>query len=301
MERITTEPLDHEHWLNLRAQVLTSTEISALFKCSPYTTAYEVWHRKANQTIVSLQENERMKWGTRLEASIATGIAEDNGWQVRPMKEFISIPEYKIGSSFDFRVVEPEPMILEIKNVDRLIFMKNWITEDELIEAPLHIELQVQHQMLVAGIDRAYIGALVGGNEVKLIERRADELVHKAIKAEALKFWNSITRGEQPEPNFERDAEFIKSLYQHAEPNKEISADDRISEMAERYKVYSNEEREAAKNKEAVKAELLVAIGDAEKCRGDNFTISAGVVGPTQVSYERKGYRTFRINWRKKK
>jgi len=53
--------------------------------------------------------------------------------------------------------------------------------------------------------------------------------------------------------------------------------------------------------REALKAEMLMSIGEAEKCLGDGYSITAGLVGPAQVSYERQGYRQFRVNWSKKK
>ena len=43
------------------------------------------------------------------------------------------------------------------------------------------------------------------------------------------------------------------------------------------------------------KAELLQIIGEAEKVISDVGTVSAGIVGPATVSYERKPYRNFRF------
>ena len=54
------------------------------------------------------------------------------------------------------------------------------------------------------------------------------------------------------------------------------------------------------KNKDAIKAEILTIIGDAEKATGDGFTISAGVVSEADIAYHRNAYRTFKATWRKK-
>lgn len=318
IERII--PRDESHWKAMRLLDITSTEVSALFGLSPYATHFETWHRKKDQVIVPFEVNDRMKWGTRLQNSIAAGIAEDNGWRVREMKEYVRDTELRMGSSFDFAVVsveenpkrpldsdkdwvlrEVDSAILEIKNVDGLAFRNGWEMEGDDLQAPPHIELQVQHQLALTGLPVAYIGALVGGNEVKLIKREPDKKVIEKIKLAIKNFWRSIQANTPPAPDFARDADFISSLYQFAEPGKIIPADEQVRQLAETYKHFSDMAKEATAQKDAAKAEILTLIRDAEKVKGDTFTISCGVTGPTDVSYHREAFRNFKINWRKVK
>ncbi len=310
IERII--PDSEAHWLSLRTLDITSTEIAALFGISPYMTKFELWHRKKEAAVVRFEANERMKWGTRLQDAIAAGIAADNGWVIRPMKEYIRDTERRIGSSFDFAVVncdeagrEYDSALLEIKNVDALMFRDGWVVGDDgNVEAPPHIELQVQHQLLLAGLDRASIGALVGGNSVTLIPRERDESVTQAILGRAEEFWQSIAANSPPDPDFARDAGFIARLYQHAEPGKIIdgSGNMELASLAEQYRAFGEAEKRAGEQKQGLKAQILMMIGDAEKVVGDTFSsITAGVIGPAEVSYTRDGYRNFRINWRKEK
>lgn len=305
MNRIRITPTDEQHWLDLRAKDLTSTDMAALFGCSPYSTLFEVWHRKREGVGSDFNDNDRMKWGRRLESAIARGIAEDQGWSVAPFKDYLRLPEHRIGSSFDFAFNNGGAVsgILEIKNVDGLAFKQTWVENDDgSIEAPPHIELQVQHQMLVAGHRDAYIGALVGGNRVVLIRREAQPDIQEAILAEAAKFWASIAEGRSPQPDFEKDAAFIASLYQHAEPGKLLDAkeNEKLKALAMAYQQASHEEGQAKKAKEAAKAKMLVEIGDAEKVLGDGWSISAGVQGPLKVeAYERAGFRSFKVNFKK--
>ncbi len=312
MERLVIATASKEEWLKLRADDLTSTDIAALFGLSPYMTPYELWHRKRNKTTGGFEETERMKWGTRLQDSIATGIAEDNGWKIRRYEQYVRIKDLRLGSSFDFLVAAKIELqkdhtlftdyILEIKNVDSLAFKEGW-TEDaeENLEAPLHIEIQVQHQLLVSGLSKAFIGALVGGNRVVLIERKADPTVHESILAKAKEFWRTIDANEEPAPDFKRDANFIKSLYQSVTPEKTMTATERINELAESYRFASEQEKQAKEEKEAFKAELLTLIQDTEKVKGEKFTITANLVGPAHLEYDREGYRNFKISWKKEK
>jgi len=307
MRQIIT-PDNKDHWLNLRAQDITSTEVSALFGFSPYTTAFELWHRKKDQNIVEIEENERMKWGTRLQDAIAAGIAEEKGWGVRRMDEYIREESLRIGSSFDFSIEEfpgkAERGLLEIKNVDGLVFKQQWEEdEDGLIEAPLHIEIQVQHQLLVSDRSYAFIGALVGGNKLILLERQRNEKVCSAIKSKVKAFWDSIESGKEPEPDLAKDASFMCSLYGYADAGKvvDISGDQDLLAEALEYRKLGDEIKVADGRRKEIKARLLSVISDAEKAIGGQFTISAGMVGPAHIEYDREGYRTFRISWKKEK
>ena len=53
--------------------------------------------------------------------------------------------------------------------------------------------------------------------------------------------------------------------------------------------------------KDALKAQILFIISDAEKVIGDGYTISAGIVGECEIKYTRKEYRNFRVNFKKEK
>jgi len=312
------KPKDHNHWLQLRLQDVTSTEVSCLFGMNPYQTHFEMWHRKKAQEIVSIEENERMKWGNRLESTIAYGIGEDEGWNVIPFKDYGRDPELRAGSSFDFKIADvtvgdgtsdfPDVVsvegLLEIKNVDALQLKEKWIIEDgDVVEAPPHIEIQVQHQLMLTGLPVAYIGALVGGNSVKLLKRRPQKEIIEKIKKKIQNFWWTIENNEPPKPDFVQDADFIINLYQDAEPGKVMDADgDEILEsLVNQYKDAADQEKIFEKLKKGTKAQILELIGNHEKVTADGYTISAGVVGPAEVAYTREGYRNFRVYKKKPK
>lgn len=303
-------------WLEARKQDVTSTESAALFGMSPYMTAFDLWHRKHSGLTPDFKSNERMQWGNRLEAAIAHGIAEEQGWEIKPLKEYMRNPEARIGSSFDFVITNlGEPVHLEIKNVDFLAFRDGWIEHDDgTIEAPEHIEMQVQHQMAVSGFKRSFIGAFIGGNRGVVIERERDEAVIAAIKAKVAEFWASVDAHREPAPMMPGDAEVVIRLNQYAKPGKILDAgdDEKITALVAKYKQAALAEAEAAEDKEVAKALLLEAIGDAEKVLLQGWTISAGIQAETpatvitaemagQTYGGRKGFRTLRINKRKPK
>lgn len=311
-EIITTA--SQEHWLELRKQDVTSTESACLFGMSPYVTHFDLWHRKKTGIVPEFKTNDRMNWGNRLESAIAHGIAEEQGWEIKPMKEYMRDPDMRMGSSFDFVITNlGEPVHLEIKNVDYLAFRDGWLEhEDGSIEAPIHIELQVQHQMAVSGFKRAFIGAFIGGNRGVVIERLRDDDVIAAIRSKVADFWRTVDAGQEPDPVMPSDAEVLIRLNQYAKPGKvlDASADDVLAEMIERYKAAAAAEKNAGEDKDVAKAEIFKHIADAEKVLTGAWTVSAAMQAETPptlitenmvgTSYGgRKGFRNLRINPRK--
>mgnify|MGYP000944914705 CR=1 FL=1 len=290
-------PKDEKHWLELRTKVLTSTEIPALFGLSPYCTLFELWQRKKNNYNVEFDPNERSDWGLILQEGIAKKFAKDNKWEIRRMDEFIQDNDLRIGSSFDYAIGNDG--ILEVKNVDGLVFKDNWIEDDVgNIEEPPHIGIQVQVQLAMSKRDFAFIGALVSGNKGILIKRTPEPSIIAAIKKRVSEFWASIDNDTPPSPNLSEDSEFIKRLYSYAEPGKIFDArsDSEIETLVKEYKELGGTIKTADERRDAIKADILMRIGDAEKVLGNGFSITAGTVGPAHVEYERSAYRMFKVN-----
>lgn len=316
MTAITIPFTTEAAWLQARREDITSTESASLFGMSPYATAFEIWHRKHSNLEAEFTKNERMAWGNRLESAIAYGIAEERGWEIEPMKDYMRLPDERIGASFDFRILNLPggPAHLEIKNVDYLAFRDGWSDEAGELAAPEHIEMQVQHQMLVSGYNRAFVGALVGGNRHVVIEYERRDDVIRSIRQRIAKFWKSVDDHDEPPPVMPEDAEAVIRLHQYAEPGKVLDAttDSEIVEMVQHYQLAKLAEKNAKERADVLKAELLIAIGDAEKVIGPDWSLSTGIVSGTPATVidesmigktygGRDGYRALRVNKRKPK
>jgi putative phage-type endonuclease len=321
LTRETLVPESEAHWLSMRKQDCTSTEIAALFGCSPYLTEYELHHRKAGAISTDdFAANERMRWGTRLESAIAYGVAEDLGLVVEPFKTYVRIPEIRLGASFDFKIVgivdgfsgneaardmfrQHGPGIMEIKNIDSLQFKRAWLEDGDEIEAPPHIEFQVQAQQEVADLNWSIIAPLVGGNTPKPIIRLRDTEVGRMIREKASQFWARVDAGTPPPADFNRDHGTIASLF--ANSNGELvdmSDNNRLAVLCAERAEAARIEKEAGARKEAATAEILLLIGEAGKVLcADGYTISAPTIAGGFVSYERKPYRRITVSNKAKK
>lgn len=325
-------PKSREEWLKLRHEHISSTESAALYGLSPYMTAFELAVlKKEPEPPPEYDQNERMTWGLRLQRAIAEGIAEDYAVKVRAISGYTTLPEFHMGASFDFEIVgckeidpptdtnawevqqvlremyrEHGPGILEVKNVDSMVFKNDWQEVEGQLEAPAHIEIQLQHQLTCIERKWGAIAALVGGNRQLLITRQRDLEVGQSIREKASQFWANLEQGNMPPVTFPADAEIIRALYRYAEPGSVLDlqgeGDNPIAQLAAKHAEATRLKSEAEKYHKSTSAALLMAIGDSEKVLMDAFTVNASTVAAAEVkSYIRKEYRSLRVYEKKEK
>jgi len=306
-----------QDWLNARLEDVTSTEVSCLFNSNPYCTHWELWQQKRHKELNAIPENDRMKWGLRLEQVIADGVAEDNGLIISDLGEYARHGTQRgMGASFDYSIdgitgEAPDeikklyqkhgPGILEIKNVDGLIYRRSWLVDDDYIEAPEHIEIQVQQQMEISDREWCIIAPFVGGNDPKIIIRLRDRKIGEALRKAIEKFWVSIDNLDEPTPNFETDSEFIIKRFNsvNGERIEDMTGNHRLENLMLEYKAHSTLAAQENKMKDACKAEIITIIGDAKRVGTLVGSVTSSIVAEKEVCYTRKEFRTVRINIKK--
>lgn len=314
----THNPESREEWLKLRHKYVSSTEQAALHGLSPYITAFELYHDKKKPEPTQFEASERVEWGVRMEEAIARAIADQYGIKVRKLNAYVSKDGSGMGASFDYEIVgtkegePPEgnvlrdmydaygPGILEVKNVDWLIFKRQWIGEEGSEEAPAHIEIQVQAQLHVIGRKWGAIGVLIGGNKLKMLVREYDPEVGAAFEAKTKQFWHDLAANKAPPPVLPQDADLIAHIYSFGDPEKVLDAQGNaeITGLAREYIDAQMLEKGAAERKSTAKAKMLMLIGDAARVIVDGgITVTAGTTGPVEVkAFTRAAYRNFRVN-----
>lgn len=275
--------MDKTKWLALREPNINSTDSAALFGLSKYKSEFTLYHEKKKNIDDLFVENIRSILGDKLESGIAAAFEEITGWDNRPFKDYLSIDDLRIGSSFDYEITSGpfKDWILEIKLVDFLIFRDEWIynDDDNTGEAPAHIEVQVQHQLLVSGKKGAIILACVGGNSLNWIIRERDESMIEAIKNRIAKFWHDFDNNLEPSPNYNTDSKSIAALYKNADNDKfiDISENDEtiFNAHLDNYKKWSDEISKLEALKQSVKSEIWHSIGDAGKALSRKYKLTA--------------------------
>ena len=322
--------MTREQWLRARHENVNSSESAALFGLgrTDECTAFELANQKLDTDPKNWAGNERTEWGNLLESTIAKRVGHVYGVQIAPMKNYLIKPGTRMGSSFDFQITgvaegqakdeilrvmyaNHGPGIIEVKNVDALIFRQQWARDDEgkVAEAPDHIEVQIQHQMHVAEYGWTVLSVLVGGNQLQIVPRLRDHAVGAAIEKRIGEFWTNLTKDPPVLPPIElpADADLIKKLYNYAEPGKLLDARasggtltpeeaSEIEGLCADYTEAQERYKQAEDDKKSATARLLMKIGDAERVLADGFSIAATMVASCEIpSFTRPGYRLCRV------
>ena len=289
-------------WLAHRQKDVTSTESSALFGANPWVTPFGLWHAKHGLS-EPVEVTERMELGTALQDAVAAHIASKRGWKIRRMDEYIRLPDARMGSSFDYEILaldERGPGLLEIKCVDLFAYQRGWLLDGDEIEAPERIEIQLQHELHVAGYAWGALGVLVGGNRTEVIERPYFPDVGAAIETKIRAFW-AMT--EAPVPNYMDDGELLRRINSIITEGKQVDmkSDADLASLCERYATLGKAIDSQKKERDACYANILAIIGDAEKVLANGYKISSWRVAEGEVSYHRDAFRSMRITPTKEK
>lgn len=316
-------------WKGLRKHDITSTESAALFGLSPYMSKFELYHRKRLKDVTEIQMNDRMLWGQRMEAIIAEGIGADNGVVVRKVPEYVRIVRSRMGATFDFEIagvnlgimdrsrreygsttllqqmfLDHGPGLFEIKATGYVEFRDNWTrNDDKTIEAPGHIEIQLQHQLHVKdSYEWGAIGVLVAGNSPKVTARMRDHEVGQGLEAACIQLWEDIKAGSEPDPTFPDDAPLIKSLNGQIADGKIYDGreDAELERLCNMYDDGLNAEGIGKAKKEQASAEIMKRIGDAGRALLKGFGISSWIQADANIeAHVRKGGRRLKITRKK--
>lgn len=295
-----------DEWLEARKQDVTATDVAAMLGLSKFKSRFALWHEKKTGIVANeFVENDRTKWGKRLQNTIAQGICEDQGWQGEDLGLFyIRDDELNLGCSLD--VLADCPVrgkgLMEVKNVGNDAFSASWSET----EAPAYYETQLMHELHMANkagipLQWGVIAALVGGNKPMLYFRDYDPEIGAMIEAESVLFWASIRNGDEPKPDYLVDGKLLQKI-RGAVVEKtaiDISTNNRVYELIAQYDEGNALEKQGKDIKDSAKNEILDIIGTADKALFNGGSITAGMVAGGEVSYVREPYRQFRINRKK--
>lgn len=190
-----------EAWLAERVHDLTSSDVPCLFGVG-YQSYEQLLYHKLNKISPKFEPSEEILWGKAFEPVIAEEFSRRNNWNIRRKNEYIHYPEIRLGSSFDYSLLEEcgtnnedrtleEVGLVEIKNVNSFKYKKDW-REGFEIESTPYIEIQVQNELLVSGLSVCYICVCVGGFRGIMLRRYPNKKIQDAILFKAAEFWRRI-------------------------------------------------------------------------------------------------------------
>lgn len=280
------ECASREEWLQRRLEGIGSSEAASLWveelaamtpPEKPFKTPLALYAEKTGATSPDSDPSERMKWGLRLEPAIAAAFAEEKQLEVIAPKPF-TIWRHEgapMQATPDRLVPDGELCVLEIKTAgnDR---WKEWRDGP-----PLKYAIQVQHQLCVMGLRRAFVAVLIGGDDFRIYDVEAnDEWASQHVRR-CVAFWDAVTHREQPEP-VAADVDTLRELWQQAQKGKHVRFTDPLFDgLLDELQASKAAAKAAEEKAAAAQARLMDALKDAESAE---FPSGRGVTWKNQVT-----------------
>lgn len=258
-------------WRELRATHIGASEIATLFGQSPFLTPNNLYHLKRGH--ISQDETVLMRFGLLMEPVIAALIVEHYQWDMVKCDEYHEHPDYPwLGCTLDYYCTHPEhgPGIVQIKNVQD--FAPGWTNT----RAPIHVELQVQHELFVTNAARARaglptfrwaaIGSMHAGNpeDIRVMFREQDPKVTKHIVERSSKFWSDLQNKVEPPIMGCADYDHILDLFKTSDelpPEYKDFSDNGVFEMwAIEYVTAGIQRHSAEKTQKEMKTRIMHAM-----------------------------------------
>lgn len=258
-------------WHDLRAKNVGGSEVAALFGVSPYMTKYKLWNIKAGvMPPDDLDNDERVQAGNYLEAGIIEWA--NKKWEANFLRPKIYVEHkavFGMGCTPDAIWNGPaneDNILAQVKLVDGLEFRNKWVAEGDIItEAPLHILLQVQHELECLQMEEAWLIVCVGGNRLFRMIVKADAEIASILRKAVIGFWLSMDANTPPEPDFGRDGETIKEIRKRLPETEALDIqEDHVHHLFKKSLRLSKRAKLADDELARVDAEIEFLIGNAK-------------------------------------
>ncbi|ANC31467.1 YqaJ viral recombinase family protein [Isoptericola dokdonensis] len=261
-------------WLQARRTGLGASETAAVLNLSDWKTPLQVWLDKTSTAPVEdVHVSEAAEWGSVLEAVVArkVGTRHRELGKIAPTPGLLRHPEHPwMLATLDRLLVErgtANPRVLaalEVKTTSLANYIQRW--EDNL--PPLSIQVQVQQQLAVTGLDRIWVAVLVGGQRMPApIPIDRNERVIEQLINYGGRWWNDhVVGGEQPAPTF-GDRKTLHKLWPGDQNLDDLTASDDVLDAHGRLVDARRRKAEAEADADAAAFELQTALGDRTALR----------------------------------
>lgn len=284
-----------DRWLEARRTGIGASESPILILGKHYgRTPLDLYMEKVG-TAEERDDAERMEWGRALETEIGTKLIVQRclrPWSA-PLKgpiEDVGTPSLLRSTRWPFLLCTPDflmgrrapwgwqKVVTEFKTSGR-----PW--DDGL---PRAVWIQVQHQLAVTGLQRGYVGALLGGFEGFHFEShevvRDDVFIVEELVPACEAFWRCVTDQTPPVAGV-GDSKALTRLYPSSEVVEEmIHVEGGWLEEDEALVDLERHAREIKQSVEEIRGRIKSAIGQAR-----------GIVLPNGVQYVRASGKAFRL------
>lgn len=254
-------------WLAERKKGIGGSDAAAALGVSPYRTPYELWVDKTTtgQIEPDAAKAARYRWAHLMEQPIAKVLAEDTGRHV-PLalpyytKRHSSVPwMFCTPDAWQYEKSRPERGIVQIKDVSEYN-VGAWADGP-----PLHVQVQIQHEMACTQTAWGTIAALIGKSDFRWYDVERDDSFIEAMMAGEVKFWQRVVDDDPPPAEGMTPETYAKVLKQlHPQDSGEtITLPPEAADWDRRLLHLNTQIKELDDLKKSLENQLKESLGDA--------------------------------------
>lgn len=289
-----------EAWFEARRQGITATDLPKILGETEYGNAISVWMDKTGRPWED-EAGEAAEWGNELEPVVAKVWCRRNDTNAAKPEMLGRRGAEWMRASLDGLVSRcPHGLTdkaygcgLEVKTRSGFV---TGLWRDDM---PDDVLAQVAWQRIVTDLGHIHVACLFGGQKMREYLYVRDDQLEAFLIQEATRVWQHVKDDTQPlaDPNALL-TRVLNALHPNREGVANLPATETIA-VLDNYETARLDVAEATRRKEAAKAQLVLALVDAEDAAVVNDTALVDLAGETTLAFTYRanvnGVRTLRI------
>ncbi len=185
--------------LKARKEGIGGSDAAAILGISKWNTPLDVFLNKTNAEVEEQALTPAQEWGNRLEPVIIQKFQDATGLQCKTSTETFKHKEYPFMLANIDAFIPEENAVLEIKTANA------WSAKDWALEGgdnlPDYYLTQCAHYAEVMGVEKVYVGVLIGGSDFRVYNYNRTPRLQAVIIEKENAFWhNHILKRVPPAP-----------------------------------------------------------------------------------------------------
>jgi putative phage-type endonuclease len=264
-------------WEEARRAGIGSSDAPVVLGLSTFRSPYELWAEKVGLAPAAEPDADTallFRIGHLMEPVLLELYAEQTGRKVRRRPRMIQHADRpwmlaSLDGSAGSRIVEA-----------KWTNAKRW----DLVELPLDVEVQVQHQLEVAGAEVADVVALVAG-KLRIIEVARDaDLIADMLELEDEFYRRNVLERIPPDiDGSEATARALARAYPRGVASPLLKADEDFARVAEALRTATADAAAAETTRDTIRNAIRAMMGPASGVEGDGFRITWTQNRPSRV------------------
>ena len=186
---------DRNDWLRARRKHLCATDGAAIWGASAWSSPYSVWWSKCGPFEPS-ESDIIQRVGHALEPLVATLFTEATNIEVVDPGDFA----LHVSTEAECLACTPDRLTADGSAVVELKTASFGAAEEWKTRIPLAYQVQINHSMIVLGVDRAFIAVLINSTTFKHHEMRLSPSFKRRHVAKCVAFWEKFVATETAPP-----------------------------------------------------------------------------------------------------